>query len=75
MGAIVTVFKNEIKKAPELITSLPEYCSEVKELEEAFVFSPKSGSLFRILNLLKERNIIYGTHFNSTDENEPPSIH
>ena len=68
MGAIVTVFKNEIRKAPELAHALPDLCNEVKELEEAYIFSPKSGSLFKLLNLLKEHGIVYGTHFDSTDE-------
>lgn len=67
MRAIVTIFKSEFE-GKEGIANAIIAVSETKDIGEAFVLIPQPGKLFELLNLLKDNNIQYGTHFNSVNE-------
>lgn len=68
MRAIVTVFKEELKGRSSILDAIKSMASNFSEIPEAYTFSPKPGRLFEMLNLLKNNNISYGTHFNVTDD-------
>jgi hypothetical protein len=71
MSAIVTVFKSELEEKTHLVPVLIKLSKEVKELNDAYVYRPRTGSLMQFLTLLNEKDISYGTHFNSMpDEDE-----
>jgi hypothetical protein len=65
MNAIITVFKIEFKDKKEIEILLPEMSDEVKEISDAFIYSPKPGKLMQFLSILKNHKIAYATHFNS----------
>jgi hypothetical protein len=68
MRAIITVFKAELADKPTIFEGIRAMSAELTELTDAYTFSPKPGKLFDLLNLLKNDNVNYGTHFNLTDE-------
>jgi hypothetical protein len=68
MNAIVTVFKSELSEKLQVVPVLIKLSKEVKELDDAFIYRPRSGSLMQFLSYLKEKNISYGTHFDSMPE-------
>jgi hypothetical protein len=68
MNAIITVFKNEFEEKSHVLHTLRSIAGDVKEVNEAYVIIPKSGSLMQVLTFLKEKNIAYGTHFNSNPD-------
>lgn len=64
MQAIITVFKVELKDKNDLFENIQNLSSDISEVGDAYTFSPKAGKLFELLNVLKNNNINYGTHFN-----------
>jgi hypothetical protein len=68
MNAIITVFKSEFDEKSHVLAVLHSMAKEVKEIDQAYAIIPQSGSLMHLLTFLKEKNIVYGTHFNSSPD-------
>lgn len=68
MKAIVTVFKSELKDREFVTNQLLANCQEVREVGDAIIFSPKSGSLVEFLSILRFNKIAYGTHFDTKEK-------
>ena len=66
MQAIVSVFKAEFKSKQDILEKVKRL-SVTTEVLDAFVIVPNIGNLYNVLNLLKENNINYGTHFNTIE--------
>lgn len=65
MKAIVTVFRRELEDKEHLQDRLKNMSVEVKEVGEAFIFSPRAGVLMEFLLILKTNKVSYGTHFDT----------
>jgi hypothetical protein len=65
MQAIITVFKGEFEGKDDVRSRISELTEDVKMVADAYVFSPRPGKLFDLLNILRNNKITYGTHFNS----------
>jgi hypothetical protein len=63
--AIITIFKAEFVGKQQINSLLMDMCTQVKDVEDASIYSPKSGRLFEFLNILRDNKIAYGTHFNT----------
>jgi hypothetical protein len=68
MQAIITIFKTEFEGKEQVKEILIDLTEDVKTVSDAYIFSPRAGRLFDLLNVLRRNKIIYGTHFNSTSE-------
>lgn len=68
MRAIVTVFKSELSKKEHVKLQVKALCKEIKEVDDATIFSPAAGKLVEFLSVLKFHKIAYGTHFDTKDE-------
>ena len=68
MAAIITVFKTELIGKDDVLPLIEELSDDLVEIALAYTFSPKSGKLYELLNHLKERKVVYGTHFNSSEQ-------
>lgn len=65
MDAIVTIFKSEFKDKPDVFTDLNAICPNVQQVDDAYIVKPTPGTLFEILNFLKQNKINYGTLFDT----------
>lgn len=65
MNAIVTIFESELTDRAFLLTKLESLCSDVKQVGNAYVYSPSPGKLFEFLSVLKFHKVSYGTHFHT----------
>ena len=63
MGAIITIFKNELKAHTDLLENLRALAAESKEFHQAYAFSVNAQSIMAFLNLLDHTDVQYGTHF------------
>lgn len=70
MKAIVTVFKTELKQREFAEIHIHSLCKEVKEVDQAVIFSPLEGKLVELLSVLRFHKIAYGTHFDTKEEKE-----
>jgi hypothetical protein len=68
MTAIITIFEIEFAGKEEVSRKVEQLSNDVKKIEGACIYSPKSGKLMELLTLLRENKIVYGTHFNTLDE-------
>lgn len=68
MQAIVTIFKAELIGKETVESQLHAISSEVKQVGDAFIYSPNPGKLFEFLNIVRAHQIAYGTHVNSAIE-------
>ena len=68
MRAVITVFKVELHDRPNILNSIREMSADISELANVYTFSPKPGKLFELLNILKNNNVNYSTHFNIDDD-------
>ncbi len=71
MRAIITVFKNELDKEEKLLSMLTSLTLDMQQVTDAYVFAPKPGKLFELLNMLREHGISYGTHFHPETQPDP----
>jgi hypothetical protein len=69
MEVTITIFKLDIDSHKITFKRIEGMSSAIKELDDCFVFSPKSGRLFELLNFLKENSVEYKTDFSIADEN------
>ena len=67
MRATITVFKEELSGKTEILEIIKGSSTDLKEIGDAYIFSPKPGKLFELLNLLRDHKIIYGTNFNTSE--------
>jgi hypothetical protein len=70
MQAIITVFKIELIDKSHVIDMINTLTLDLKEVGDAYIFSPKPGKLFELLNLLRDNHIVYGTHFNTANPDQ-----
>lgn len=68
MKTIVTIFKGELQGKSHLHERLARIAVEAHEIGDAYVYSPKSGSLMEFLLVLKSNRISYGTHFDTFED-------
>ena len=67
MTAIITIFEIEFAGKEEVSRKVEQLSSDVKKIEGAYIYSPKSGKLMEFLSVLRENKIAYGTHFNTLE--------
>lgn len=68
MQAAITVLKDELKFQLEVMGTIRKYSLDMKEVGNAYSFSPKPGRLFDLLNILRDNHHIhYGTNFNAVE--------
>lgn len=62
VGLIVTIFKSELEKYPELSPTLQKISKEVNSMEEACIYAPQPGYVVEFINLLQRYQVGYGLH-------------
>ena len=67
MTAIITIFEIEFAGKEEVSRKVEQLSSDVKKIEGACIYSPRSGKLMEFLTILRENKISYGTHFNTLE--------
>jgi hypothetical protein len=65
MQAIITVFRAEFEGKDDVKSRVSELTEDLKIVGDAYIFSPRPGKLFDLLNILRNNRITYGTHFNN----------
>jgi hypothetical protein len=70
MSAIITVFKFQLQLKPELINIIEIMSVDIKVIADAYVFAPKAGHLYELLNCLNENGVDYRAHFREVSEDE-----
>ena len=68
MKAIVTIFKGELEGKTQLQERLTRMAVEIQEVNDAYIYIPKAGSLMEFLMILKANKISYGTHFDTLED-------
>ncbi|HKZ36309.1 MAG TPA: hypothetical protein VJ184_01570 [Chryseolinea sp.] len=67
MNARITVPKIALESKDFLNPQIKSLCNDVEEVEDGYVYFPKTGKLFDLLNLFRDYKIAYDTQF-STQE-------
>lgn len=63
MRATIIVSKSEMKNKPELVKKVEAMSVDILELADAYMFTPKAGHLYEMLNCLTLNRVNYKTHF------------
>lgn len=67
MSAIITVFKAEFDGKAHLKDSIIQLTDDFKIVADAYIFSAKPGKLFELLSVLRDYQVVYGTHFDTSE--------
>lgn len=63
MRATIIVSKSELKNKTELVNRIEAMSADVLELADDYLFTPKAGHLYEMLNFLSVHRVNYRTHF------------
>jgi hypothetical protein len=63
MQPVITMFKTEFLKYPELCDQLGIAPHEAEECEFFYTYSPAPGKLFKVLDILKRNGVNHGIQF------------
>lgn len=62
MAILITIFRTELEKHPELSDHLKLLSQEVNEVGPANIYIPKGGYLMQVIKLLGSYGVVYGIH-------------
>jgi hypothetical protein len=68
MRVTVNILKTELDSKMLFLEQILEVCDDLSEVDNVYILSPRSGKLFELLDILKERDVNFETRFNLADD-------